>query len=176
MGSTKATYPRRDLGAVDDDRHVNVRRGAHLGGLQRVPQHGVAAAVLEGFDEPAAQVLAEHGVRGEARAEEAELREGGGVRGNRGRRKVRPPESLIKKSATIGSQTHVGQRIIKECPCARVHLNEVVPARAALPLGVQQLDDGQRVEDVDVVVGDWGWERSTWSAEAGAATRAVRYL
>ena len=32
-------------------------------------------------------------------------------------------------------------------------LAEVMAARAALPLGVEQLDDRQRVEEVDVVVG-----------------------
>ena len=48
------------------------------------------------------------------------------------------------------------QRVGKEAEKVEDELGQVVAARAALPLGVQQLDDGQRVEDVDVVVGDWG--------------------
>ena len=59
------------------------------------------------------------------------------------------------------------QRVGKEAEKVEDELGQVVAARAALPLGVQQLDDGQRVEEVDVVVGHDRLEGGGLRADGG---------
>ena len=68
------------------------------------------------------------------------------------------------------------QSMEDEARTEQAELAKIVAARAADPFGVEQLDEGQRVEEVDVVVGHDGLQGRGARAHVGRFARdACKY-